>query len=103
MIGYRTTLAALALLSSSITALAAPAAKLSVLVGPPTQKVTVTGTGFAATQLFDIYFDTADLCVTASSAAGAISCAITVPKDAQPQQLWFTLAQRSGIIGYIYF
>jgi outer membrane protein assembly factor BamB len=75
-------------------ALAAPAVTLSPPGGPPTTAVIAAGTGFGATQLVDIYFDTTDLCL--ADAAGAFSCTIKVPASAQPQTHWITAAQRSS-------
>jgi eukaryotic-like serine/threonine-protein kinase len=77
------------------TAIAAPAMGLSALIGPPTTTVTVAGTGFSASALVDIYFDTTDLCLAVASDAGAISCVIKVPKDAQPQTHYISAIQRN--------
>jgi outer membrane protein assembly factor BamB len=77
------------------TAIAAPAMSLSSLAGPPTTTVTVSGTGFSASAQVDIYFDTTDLCLAVASGAGAISCAIKVPKDAQPQTHYISAIQRN--------
>src|SRR5438874_2629444 len=75
---------------------AAPAVTLSPGAGPPTTTIRVSGSGFGATQLIDIYFDTADLCLAASDASGAFICSIDAPSSAQPQNHWITAAQRSN-------
>jgi hypothetical protein len=59
---------------------AAPAVTLSPSGGPPTTKVTVTGTGFGSDAAIDIYFDTTDLCLALASDTGAFSCSIVVPR-----------------------
>ena len=66
-------------------ALAAPAVSLSPAAGPPTTTVNVSGTGFSASALVDIYFDTTDLCLTIANGTGNVACSIKIPKDAQPQ------------------
>src|SRR5882724_8810176 len=81
------------------TAIAAPAMSLSSLTGPPTTTVTVSGTGFTASALVDIYFDTTDLCLTIAGGTGNIRCVIQIPKDAQPQTHWISAVQRSTSIG----
>ena len=93
MIRILSILAAL-LLFTAHAAATAPAVTTAPKVGPPTTKITVIGTGFAVTQLIDIYFDQTDLCLTASSDTGSFSCTIKVPKDAQPQTHWLTAVQR---------
>src|SRR4051794_37209546 len=85
-----------ALLLSIDGAAAAPAITLTSAGGPPKTPLTVSGSGFGANQLIDVYFDTIDKCLTASNAAGAFSCPVKVPRDAQPQYHWFTAAQRSS-------
>ena len=81
------------------TAIAAPAMSLSSLAGPPTTTVTVAGTGFSASALVDIYFDTTDLCLSIADGTGKASCTIKVPKDAQPQTHWISIIQRSTSTG----
>ena len=80
-------------------ALAAPAVSLSPAAGPPTTTVNVSGTGFSASALVDIYFDTTDLCLTIAGGTGNIRCVIQIPKDAQPQTHWISAVQRSTSIG----
>lgn len=75
-------------------AIAAPAVTLSLPASPPTTALTVTGSGFGASKLIDIYFDTSDVCLAASNGVGQFSCKIKVPSMAQPGQHWFTAAER---------
>src|SRR3954451_20149075 len=77
------------------TARAAPVVSLSSAVGPPKTTVNVSGTGFGASALVDIYFDMNDLCLTFASDTGTVSCVIKVPKEAQPQTHWISAVQRS--------
>jgi outer membrane protein assembly factor BamB len=81
------------------TAVAAPALSLSLAAGPPTTTITVSGTGFSASALVDIYFDMTDLCLSIASGTGSVSCAIKVPKEAQPQTLWISAVQRNTSTG----
>ena len=81
------------------TVRAAPLVSLSPAVGPPKTTVNVSGTGFGANALVDIYFDMSDLCLTFASDTGTVSCAIKVPKDAQPQTHWISAVQRSTSTG----
>jgi outer membrane protein assembly factor BamB len=85
--------AALALLADGT--FAAPAVILRPIVGPPTTNTNVSGTGFGANAAVDIYFDTADLCLSLTSSAGAFSCTIKVPASAGPQQHWISAVQRN--------
>jgi outer membrane protein assembly factor BamB len=78
---------------------AAAAISLSAPAGPPTMSVTVSGAGFTAGALVDIYFDTTDLCLQFANASGAVSCLIKVPKDAPPQTHWITAVQRNNGAG----
>lgn len=96
----RTGVTAALLLLFSATALspvasAAPAMLLAPPAGPPTTTITVSGTGFSPSALVDVYFDVTDLCLSIANVAGNASCAIKVPKDAQPQTHWISMVQRS--------
>ena len=72
-------------ISASPIALAAGASiKLSPTSGPPTSKVTVSGTGFGASETVAITFDTTSVGAATTSSAGAFSQNITVPKSALP-------------------
>ena len=77
------------------SALAAPVVTLAPNIGPPTKSVTVSGTGFGAFAAVDVFFDTMDLCLVFANGAGAVSCVIKVPKDAQPQNHWVSMLQRN--------
>jgi len=82
-------------LFSAVAVFAAPAVTVSPKVGPPTAKTTVSGTGFGASKLIDVYFDTTNLCLAISNGAGAFSCEIRVPASALPQTHWVTAVQRN--------
>jgi outer membrane protein assembly factor BamB len=67
------------------TANATPSITLSRPSGPPTIKVQVSGTGFKAGVIVDLYFDKTyrDQCVTNSS-GGFSNLVVRVPKEAHP-------------------
>jgi hypothetical protein len=96
MTHLRILLAFVAALVLAVPALAAPAITLSRTIGPPTSSVTVNGSGFPARQLVDIYFDTGDECVVATSSTGKLSCKVSVPAKAQPGTHFFTVSVRSS-------
>ena len=95
----RNMLALSAILLGAPNALAAFTEAIAPVLGPPTSKVTVTGTGFAPDAAVDVFFDTTDLCLSFASAAGAVSCVITVPANAKPQNHWISLRQQSTRTG----
>jgi len=66
--------------------------------GPPTDRATVGGTGFALSEAVDIYFDTTDLALAATNRSGAFSgIGLTIPVSAVPGTHWITgIGQRSG-------
>src|SRR5438270_891743 len=73
-------------------ALAAPALTLSYSGGPPTSNVTVSGTGFAASNLVDIYWDSAFVQFVMTDGAGAFSGFILkVPATATPGNHYVTV------------
>src|SRR5438094_8541580 len=76
-------------------AFAAPAVTSSPASGPPTTKITVTGTGFGANAAVDVYFDLTDLCLALASDTGGFTCTIKAPQDAQPQTQWISAVQRN--------
>jgi outer membrane protein assembly factor BamB len=89
-------LGALACLLVAMTS-AQPSLKLSATSGPPTTNLTVSGTGFADSSLIDIYFDTIDMVLAASSATGGFSgIALQIPSAAQPGTHWVTAVVRSS-------
>src|SRR5437588_8514731 len=72
-------------ISASSMALAAGASiKLSPTSGPPTSKVTVSGTGFGASEKVTITFDTTSVGAATTSSSGTFSQNIMVPKTALP-------------------
>ena len=86
-LGRRAILAlGLAVLFAGSAALAAtPSLTLSSTRGPPTSNITVGGKHFGTVEAVDIYFDSTDLVLTVTSAAGAFSgIDITVPASTVP-------------------
>ena len=81
-----------------VAASAAPAVSLSPASGPPTTKVTVSGTGFAASSLIDIYFDITDLALTLSGPNGSFSISLQAPAAAQPGAHWVTAVVRTSAL-----
>jgi outer membrane protein assembly factor BamB len=69
---------------------AAPAAAVTTGItlkpsaGPPTSKVTVTGTGFGANETVAVDFSGKQVATAATSSTGAFSATSTVPKSALP-------------------
>ncbi|MFP5213060.1 MAG: PQQ-binding-like beta-propeller repeat protein [Acidobacteriota bacterium] len=51
---------------------------------PPNSSITVTGTGFGASELVDVYLDTVDMMLAVSDAAGAFSVKLKIPAEAVP-------------------
>jgi outer membrane protein assembly factor BamB len=91
--------AVLCLLTCLLTAavFATPAVKLSTVSGPPTTNVTISGSGFPASRLIDLYFDTTDMVLVVSSATGTFSnVRFQVPAKAQPGTHWVTAAVRAS-------
>lgn len=65
-------------------------------IGPPTDKVLVSGSGFGANAAIDIYFDTADEALALANSSGAFSqITITVPASATPGNHFVSAVQRS--------
>jgi outer membrane protein assembly factor BamB len=75
---------------------AAPAETLSPTSGPPTTNVTVKGTGFPPNELVDLFFDTDDLVLGVTNAAGAFTQTLKVPRSAEPGVHWITARSRAG-------
>jgi hypothetical protein len=69
---------------------AAPAAAVTTSItlkpaaGPPTSKVTVTGTGFGASETVAVDFSGTQVATAAASSTGTFSTTFTVPKSAPP-------------------
>ena len=76
-----------------------PKVRVSPATGPPTSTVTVSGSGFGAFKAVDIYFDTTDKALAATSGAGSFSgITIGVPASARPGKHFVTAVQRrSGL------
>jgi hypothetical protein len=72
-----------------------PALSLSRTAGPPTTKVTVTGTTFGSGEAVDVYFDTSYVQLAVTNDVGVFSATITVPRSAEPDTHFIT-ARRSG-------
>src|SRR5690348_9126383 len=72
------------------TAKAAPLVRLTPRAGPPATRVTVRGSGFAAHETVDVYFDTKDEALASTSAAGSFTARVRVPASAQPGRHWVT-------------
>jgi len=75
-------------------AAAAPVIVLAPRIGPPTTVVTVSGSGFSAFKLVEIYIDTTNTCLAATSAAGSFSCQVKTPRTASPGAHWFSAYER---------
>jgi hypothetical protein len=69
---------------------------LAPTVGPPTTQTTVTGAHFGNNETVDIYFDTTDLVLAATSSSGAFTQNLPVPAAAAPGQHWITALGRSS-------
>lgn len=80
-----------------VTAQAAPAITVSPGLGPQTTKVTVNGTGFAASSIVEVYFDVTNVCLSLTNASGAFNCKFNVASSAVPGQHWITA--RIGSVG----
>jgi outer membrane protein assembly factor BamB len=78
-------------------ALAQPTVTVGPKVGPPTEKVAASGTGFASNEAVDLYFDTADLALATTGPGGSFSgIHLTVPASALPGEHWITGVGRSS-------
>ena len=88
--GRSRVLAAAAGMVLAVGIFASPAAAVTTSItlkpsaGPPTTKVTVTGTGFGASETVAVDFSGAQVATAATSAAGTFSATFTVPKPALP-------------------
>ena len=89
---------AFALLTSLLLPKAAVAAPNITFApaAPPTAQLTVTGTGFGLLQAVDIYFDTSNVCLAITTAAGGLTCPFRVPAGAGPGPHFITAVQRGG-------
>lgn len=70
---------------------------LSAKSGPPTSRVSVSGSGFPANTAVDVYFDTTDIALTATDAGGSFpKLAIQIPRSALPGNHYVTSVARSN-------
>ena len=70
---------------------------LSPNVGPPTQALTVAGSGFGASEAVDVYIDTVDTLLVVSTATGTFRVASAIPATAQPGNHYVTaIGRKSG-------
>ncbi len=75
---------------------AGPAITLSPKVGPPTSTVTVSGAGFGAGEVVDIYFDTTDETLAVAGADGSFSgIDVAVPGSALPGKHYISAVSRA--------
>lgn len=82
-----------------------PTLTLNRRVGPPTTKVTVTGSHFAPFEAVDIYADTTDVKLVSTDGAGGFSATgVVVPASTPPGTLWFTaIGRKSGFAAQVSF
>ena len=85
-----------------------PAAAQSVKITPgsghPNLAVTITGSSFGDNEAIDVYVDTVDTLLLASSATGSFSGSVTIPATAQPGTHYVTAVGRhSGIASQVAF
>src|SRR5258708_7741177 len=59
---------------------------LSPNFGPPTSSMTVSGTGFGASETVNIDFNTRQVNTTTTDSTGAFTATLRVPTSAQPGQ-----------------
>src|SRR5579862_5475064 len=92
-------IALFSLAATSAIALGQPAVAVTPQTGPPGSTVTAGGSGFAANEAVDLYFDTADLALATTSPGGTFAgIRMTVPTSATPGQHWITaVGRQSGL------
>lgn len=89
-----------AIIGGVVGALALPASASAATVaisstsGSPTASVTLTASGFDPSASLDVYFDTTQIAIATTDAAGNATIGATVPASAQPGKHWFTLDER---------
>lgn len=82
-----------------VTASAASAAiTLKPSSGPPTSTTVVSGSGFGAGELVDVYFDTTDTLLASASSTGTFKVKLHVPASAQPGDHYVTAAGRTSAL-----
>lgn len=73
------------------------AVKVSPAVDHPSASIKVSGTGFAANEAVDVYFDTTDELLAVTNGSGAFGrYPMRVPSDALPGTHWITAVGRKG-------
>jgi outer membrane protein assembly factor BamB len=75
---------------------AQPAATVVPRQGPPERGVEVSGTGFAASQKIDLFFDSASLATTHTDTTGAFDKALRIPVTATPGDHWISAVAHKG-------
>lgn len=80
-------------------AVAAPEVKVSPGFGPPTTTVKVTGTGFSAGRMVDVFLDTTDMALKVTSATGTFTANIKVPASMEPGVHWVSAVVRNQSTG----
>jgi hypothetical protein len=97
-VGLAASVAALAGVLVWVPSALATGPSLTVTPGtaPPTSLLHVSGSGFAATEAVDVYFDTTDLVLATTNGAGAFTnVPLTVPASASPGTHWITAVGRN--------
>jgi outer membrane protein assembly factor BamB len=78
-------------------ALAAASITSRPQAGPPSQSTRISGSGFAANEAVDVYFDTSYVRLNATDESGSFSTAFEIPVSALPGTHWITaVGRRSG-------
>jgi outer membrane protein assembly factor BamB len=82
-----------------------PALTISSEAGPPTSRVTVSGSGFGSHEGVDLYFDTGDQVLAGTDGTGSFSgISLTVPGSAAPGGHWISAEGRhSGLFAQTAF
>ena len=72
------------------------AVTLAPASGHPNLSVTISGSSFGASEAVDVYVDTADTLLLATTATGTFSGALTIPASAQPGKHYVTAIGRNS-------
>jgi outer membrane protein assembly factor BamB len=85
--------------TSTATFTVAPGILPTPATGSPTSAITVSGSGFGATELVDIYEGTTDVALAVTTTVGTlVDIPLTIPASAPPGALWISAAGRhSGL------
>ena len=76
----------------------APGLTLNKTYGPPTVLVSIRGSGFGASEVVDLFFDTTDLVLAVTSETGAFLRSLQVSRSTAPGEHWITaVGRRSGL------